>query len=214
MAQPVICPECAFPLRPAAEYWSGGVRYWSLPSQDRQHFEATCLHPGKGLGDGIVWCPALRLANGAAQPAPHARDILTRFQSLGDNCEFGLVQRLAGAEPLDLLRFASFYRPDQTALRQTIDALAAGFEGLGDPAAVACELTGDRPPRQFAVRETRWQLLIHPERTEAEITAEALHAQQTRILPFRRRKLLEDLAAAHRIFVWKSNTAPPEAEIR
>jgi len=32
-------------------------------------------------------------------------DLVQRFESLGDNCEFGMVQRYAGAEPLSLFRF-------------------------------------------------------------------------------------------------------------
>ena len=145
---------------------------------------------------------------------PDAGDILGRFQSLGDNCEFGLVQRWAGAEPSDLLRFASFHAPVEDRLRLTTEALAAGFEGLGNPASVVCELRDEYRPRQYAVWETGWNLLYHPERTENEISAAALHAQQVRILPFRRRKLLDDLKAAHRIFVWKSDAPADEADIR
>jgi hypothetical protein len=205
-----VCPICQFVLRPAAVYWSGGRRYWSVLPQDRASFEATCHHPQKALGDGISWCPSLR----SEAPEPSAADILGRFQSLGDNCEFGLVQRWAGSEPLDLLRFASFHAPIEDRIRLTIEALAAGFEGLGEPASVVCDLRDEYRPRQYAVWETRWNLLYHPERTENEITAEALHAQQSRILPFRRRKPLEDLEAAHRIFVWKSSARAEESEIR
>ena len=205
-----VCPICQFVLRPAATYWSGDRRYWSVLPQDRAHFEATCHHPRKALGDGIHWCPSLA----SETSEPHPRDILGRFQSLGDNCEFGLVQRWAGAEPLDLLRFASFHAPAEDRLRLTAEALAAGFDGLGDPACVVCEYLGDVWPRPYAVWETRWNLHYHPERTENDITEEALHAQQVRTLPFRRRKLFEDLAAAHRIFVWKSNVATTESDVR
>ncbi len=206
-----VCPNCQFVFRWAAAYWSDGLQYWSVLPHERARFEATCNHPQKGLGDGISWCPSLRSEHPAA---PHPRDILTRFQSLGDNCEFGLVQRWAGAEPLDLLRFASFHAPAEDRLRLTTEALTAGFAGLGEPDSVVCELRDDYQPRQYAVWETRWNLLYHPERTEAEITPEALHAQQTRVLPFRRRKLLEDLAEAHRIFVWRSNVPNSETEVR
>ena len=210
-----ICPACRFVLRPAAIYWCDGLRYWSVLPHDRAGFEATCNHPEKGLGGGIFWCPSLRPTLGSAQPhEPHPRDIFARFHSLGDNCEFGLVQRWALSEPIDLLRFASFHAAAEDRLRLTTEALAAGFENLGAPESVACEL-GDGPaPRQYAVWERRWNLLYHPERTEADITPDALHAQQVRILPFRRRMLLENLEEAERIFVWKSNVTVSETAIR
>ena len=34
-------------------------------------------------------------------------DLVSRFESLGDNCEFGFVQRFHGAEPSALLRWAT-----------------------------------------------------------------------------------------------------------
>lgn len=208
------CPSCQLLLHPVAEYWSRGLRYWSVLPHDRLRFEQICQDPQKGLGDGIFWCPSLRLAWGPGLAAPHPRDILGRFQSLGDNCEFGLVQRVAEAEPLDLLRFASFHAPAEDRLRLTIEALTAGFDGLGEPASIVCEASGDEQPRQYAVWEKRWNLLYHPDRTEAEITADALHSQQARVLPFRRRKLMEDLAEAHRIFVWKSNAPTKQSDAR
>lgn len=32
-------------------------------------------------------------------------ELVARFESLGDNCEFGLVQRHFGAEPVGVFRF-------------------------------------------------------------------------------------------------------------
>src|SRR5436305_104536 len=47
---------------------------------------------------------AARLDGPTGSPSFH--DLATRFESLGDNCEFGILQRLEGAEPLGLLRWA------------------------------------------------------------------------------------------------------------
>ena len=41
----------------------------------------------------------------ATAEAPY-RELFMLFESLGDNCEFGLVQRHFGAEPLGMLRFS------------------------------------------------------------------------------------------------------------
>jgi hypothetical protein len=204
------CPRCNHLLRTAAIYWSGDQHAWSMLPQDRAAFEATCHDPRKALGDGIVWCPALC----PEAPGLDTREVAGRFQSLGDNCEFGLMQRWAGAEPLDLLRLAGFDAPFEDPVRLTTEAIAAGFEGLGDPAAVVCKLREDYKPRQYLIWETRWNLHIHPERSEFEITPDALRSQQARVLAFRRRRLLEDLASADRIFVWRANIPPPEHEIR
>jgi hypothetical protein len=50
--------------------------------------------------------------------------------SLGDNCEFGLVQRRGGAEPLGLLRFASIFLPIEIRLEKLAAVLERKFEGL------------------------------------------------------------------------------------
>jgi hypothetical protein len=34
------------------------------------------------------------------------RDLVLQFESLGDSCELGLVQRMVGVEPLGMFRFA------------------------------------------------------------------------------------------------------------
>jgi hypothetical protein len=61
------------------------------------------------------------------------RELVIQFESLGDNCELGLVQRMAGAEPLGLLRFAG------VPLRHLIRAMEARFEGMADTANIRVE---------------------------------------------------------------------------
>jgi hypothetical protein len=56
------------------------------------------------------------------------RELAFQFESVGENCEFGLVQRGCDAEPLGLLRFSS------TFLRPLVGGLDERFESLGDPA--------------------------------------------------------------------------------
>src|SRR5271168_2182431 len=55
------------------------------------------------------------------------RDVVLQFESIGDNCELGLVQRQAGAEPLGLLRFAG------APLRNLLRGLNARFANIADP---------------------------------------------------------------------------------
>ena len=72
------------------------------------------------------------------------RNLALQFESLGDNCELGLVQRRAGVEPLGLLRFAG------APLRRLITALDARFEGIDDPEAIL-SMPGERRVHDPAV---------------------------------------------------------------
>jgi hypothetical protein len=55
------------------------------------------------------------------------RAMLMDIQSLGENCEVAFVQRLYGAEPFGLFRWAA------TPLSKLLPAMNARFEGLGRP---------------------------------------------------------------------------------
>ena len=57
--------------------------------------------------------------------ADHRTALMLDFESLGENCEFGLVQRRCGIEPLGLLRFSS------TPLPPLLHALRERFAGMG-----------------------------------------------------------------------------------
>ena len=70
------------------------------------------------------------------------KEILGHFESLGDNCEFGLVQRAAGVEQLGFFRFnfaempgllkaldSAFADMDQPG--SLIPSLSLGHKGIG-----------------------------------------------------------------------------------
>lgn len=140
--------------------------------------------------------------------------LLLRFESLGDNCEFGLVQRQAGAEPLGLLRFASPYVPIETRLPTVVKAIDRGFRGLGELDTVHLKLAENREPREFLVHETAYQLLHHTYMHEGEIDPEELRRKQAQRLGFLRNKLMADLAEGEKIWVWKSNLSLSYNEVR
>jgi hypothetical protein len=147
------------------------------------------------------WGSILEFAN----TLPADREIFARFQSLGDNCEFGLVQRRSGIEPLDLLRFAPFRGDTSTLIFQLVDALKRGFDGLGDPDNVVCVPDVAPQPREYLIHETKWNLQYHSGCYEGEMSEAELRLKQTELLRFKRRELLADLNDAKAIFVWKSN---------
>ncbi len=118
--------------------------------------------------------------------------LMMQFESLGQNCEFGLVQRCCGAEPLGLLRFAS------SPLPALLAGLAARFEGLGDPGQVEIRLAGD----EYLVIDRRFGLLYHAWVKLGEAAPDEIRRREERRLPFLRQKLIEDLEEGRKIFVY------------
>jgi predicted O-methyltransferase YrrM/capsular polysaccharide biosynthesis protein len=136
------------------------------------------------------------------------------FESLGDSCEFGLVQREAGAEPLGLLRFAGFPGAAEDRLEDLVTALDRGFDGLGDPDTVEVILAGEPGHQEYVVRESVYGLFYHTFLGPTDVEAATLRRNETIRLRFLRRKLLTDLASAEKIFVWKCNVAIDVMRVR
>jgi tetratricopeptide (TPR) repeat protein len=142
----------------------------------------------------------------AAEAAPGAGGDLgamfAQFESLGglgQGCEFGLVQRLAGIEPLGLLRWARMRPENLTA------ALEARFEGVGTPEQTELsfyeEVTPDDP--EYTVRDKRFGMDMHTFTKRSDIPFDKMYKSTCRRLAFLKTKLLDDLAVAEKIFVYK-----------
>jgi hypothetical protein len=128
-----------------------------------------------------------------------AQELMYRFESLGDNCEFGLVQRRCGAEPLGLFRFAGI-GPHQLAR-----ALEADLDDIADPDALKLSLEesgGDR--REFVAHQLNYDMKFHIGFSEDQGTAEKFHGQIVQRLRFFRRKLCEALTAGEKILVCRT----------
>jgi hypothetical protein len=137
-------------------------------------------------------------------PALPLDQMIARFESLGDNCEFGLVQRRLGAEPLGLLRFSFIELPS------LLRGLRTGFDGLGDPGKT--QVTVD-PDGEFVVRETVYGMTYHTFQYETQMTLDTVRQQQATRLNFLKRKLMEDVAAGEKIFVLKRTPALRPEEV-
>jgi tetratricopeptide (TPR) repeat protein len=142
----------------------------------------------------------------AAEAGTDARTDLAatfaRFESLGglgQGCEFGLVQRLCGIEPLGLLRWARM-RPEQLT-----DALEAGFEGVGTPEQTELSFYADVTPDdpEYTVRDKRFGMDMHTFTKRSDVPFDKMFKSTCRRLAFLRTKLLEDFAAGEKIFVYK-----------
>ncbi len=132
-------------------------------------------------------------------------DLMLQFESLGQNCEFGLVQRQCQAEPLGLLRFSS------TPLPQLLDALEARFDGMGGAGTIHVDLSPNG--REYMVRDSRFGFLYHAWVSAGEMPPEDIARRESRRVPFLVRKLVEDLEAGEKTFVFKGMKAVPEEEV-
>jgi tetratricopeptide (TPR) repeat protein len=131
------------------------------------------------------------------------RGFMLNFESLGSSCEFGLVQRHFGAEPLGLLRWASITP------RSLVAALDAGLHGIGDPAFTDLRAHST----EYFATDVRWHIGMHTYSSPHRIPIETMRTQYYRRTVFLREKLLADLADAGKIFVhtWHHSISPAES---
>jgi len=123
-------------------------------------------------------------------------ELMRQFESLGDNCAFGLAQRKVGLEVLGLLRFAN------TPLVALARALADGFAAIQqrDRIEVALNVIGDPPEFMVHLRRygVRWHTMIHQGEAELEDVAQ----EQRDKLVYLRRRFVAGLAASRKIYVY------------
>ncbi len=122
------------------------------------------------------------------------RHLFTAFQSLGDNCEFGIVQREFGAEPISLLRWTAM------PLAKLIDALTHRFAGVGDAAQTRLDVIRG----EYRTADKRFMMHMHTFIRANEVGPEILLPKLCARLRFLVRGQIEDLAAAEKIFLFRS----------
>jgi hypothetical protein len=127
-------------------------------------------------------------------------ELMWHFQSLGDNCEFGIAQRRCGAEPLGLLRFSYVDR------QKLLEGLSNGFAGLGEADDIEFQMFGpDGPPKEYMVYERRYTLVYHTWVYENQVTPDEMRAQEQMKLSFLKRKFFEDAEEGNKLWVYKTN---------
>jgi len=154
------------------------------------------IHPNIELKDWVARRTDLTLPELAAS-----------FESIGDNCEFGLVQRRCDTEPLGLLRFSGSYSND------VVRGIEWDFDGIGELADIEPRLEGDPGKREFMIHERKYGLVYHTFVYEGERTPELMRQQEATRLKFLRRKFVEEIDAGEKIFVFKRGTPVPDSEI-
>jgi hypothetical protein len=123
------------------------------------------------------------------------QDLMLQFESLGQSCEFGLVQRRCGAEPLGLFRFSSIF------LDSLLRGLDSKFEAIENEDAVHVDVVGQADRAEFRLTQSQYEMESHTFIQAEQTTAEEVRIQGIRKLKFLKRKLLDDLEVSRKIFV-------------
>jgi hypothetical protein len=122
-------------------------------------------------------------------------ELVLHFESLGDNCELGILQRRLGAEPLGLFRFAG------APLRHLVRAMEARFAGIADPDHVRVQPENG----EYMIKLTKYDFIYHADVKINEADPAALHRQHVRTVGFLVDKLISDLENPVKIMVFRQN---------
>lgn len=125
---------------------------------------------------------------------PDQGALFLEFESLGSNCEFGLAQRAAGVEPLGLLRWGA------TDVGRLVAMLDAGLAGVGEDLYTRLSFANG----EYVLSDPRY-FDMHTFIQSSAADPEKLRRQMMRRLEFLRDKLLDDLVAAEKIFVFQQH---------
>lgn len=119
------------------------------------------------------------------------QEIMAQFESLGENCEFGIAQRMAGIDPFGLFRFAN------TPAAILLKLLHGRFAGLG-----SAENTylWDRQG-EWMVADRIYEWSMHTWKILARFTHDDLLPTEMKRLTYLRDRMLDLLAEGDRIFV-------------
>jgi hypothetical protein len=152
------------------------------------------IHQEIGLPDSVLKHVALiGSAFGRWWRRADLRSLLLGFESLGANCEFGLVQRHFQADPPGLLRFRD------VGIGVLIAAARVRFEKMGDPEMTRLDAQFNG---EFILHDRRWHLPMHTFMFHGQTDPDELLPKLTRHVAFLKEKLLADFAEARKVFVY------------
>ena len=193
--------------------WPEALRRWQairdrFPKERRSEFgfaDTTMALTEAGLESAI---PPDRTVAG---PQVHS-NLYSRFQSLGGTglgCEFGLVQRANGAQPVSLMRWTQIHP------QNLIDALTNRFSGVGtrEQTVIGLSVAEDPDNPEYIYQDDRFKMAMHTFVHKRDMPEDEMFAQTCRRTAYLRRQLLEDLEEGEQIFVYKfhrRNLTPDE----
>jgi hypothetical protein len=124
--------------------------------------------------------------------------LLQMFESLGENCDLGVVQRAVGLEPFGLFRFGACDAPGLAAL------LRARFHPLCEPEDLWLDEVG--PRREFWVKSRHFPFESHTNRYAGRDDAEVARVGEIEKFRYLKLHLLRELARGKKLFVFKGKS--------
>ncbi len=143
---------------------------------------------------------AIHASAGPRSPE-EVNNVFSRFESLGGTttgCEFGMVQGQFGSRHVSLLRWT------WTEIGILTEALEREFEGVGEEEhtrLTTVRVSADR--EEYVTSDKRFGMASNTFINAADAPADKMFVQTCRRLRFLRTKLIEDLTAAEKVFVYK-----------
>ncbi len=135
-------------------------------------------------------------------------DMALCFESIGNNCEFGLLQRRLKAEPLGLLRFGGIW-PDAL-----LRGLRDRFVGIDAPEQLTFTTEMNDGREEYVVRCERYGMQFHSYVATEAVPPDLMRRKMATHLAFLRRKFVEQLEGGRAIFVFHHPACSSEAQAR
>jgi hypothetical protein len=130
-------------------------------------------------------------------------ELMACFESIGDNCEFGIAQRLAGVERIYLFRFNTINIPN------LIEGLETKFERLKNPNDVVAKFANN----EWLISERNYGFDYHTFDDDQTKSTEDVAQEQFRWMRFMADKFIEWLTP-NRIYVRKGGGPQDEEQVR
>jgi hypothetical protein len=123
-------------------------------------------------------------------------EMMLDFESLGDNCEFGIVQKHAGAQVLSLLNFG--FTPMSSLLR----GLETGFTEVSNIDRIRVDVAENK---ELIVKVLEYDFIYHSAKSEGDIEIETLRKNEQIKLKFLAKKMVSIMTTGEKIFVRKGD---------
>lgn len=133
-----------------------------------------------------------------AQTCYDVARLMQQCESLGENCDLGVVQRAVGIEPFGLFRFSACDAPGVLAL------LRARLHPLGEPEDLWLDTVG--PQQEYWVKSRRFPFESHTNRFAPQHERRMVRRGEIDRIRYLKSHLLQDLASGRKLFVFKGRS--------
>lgn len=124
--------------------------------------------------------------------------LLQLFESLGENCDLGVVQRAVGLEPFGLFRFSAC---DAAAVGEL---LRTRFQRFCEPGDLWLDVVGER--REYWVKSRNTPFEAHTNRFAGEHNEAVVRRGELDRMRYLKTHLLRDLSRGKKLFVFKGRS--------